>query len=83
MLRTGVLKNNPELPANMGENLMYFEGADFNVSVVLDALIYDMVYDDADYDWGNRDNILYEEYTEVSIGVAYDENKLYFVQDFS
>jgi len=83
MLRTGVFKNNPELPANMGENLMYFEGEDFNVSVVLDALIYDMVYDDADYDWGNRDNILYEDYTDVSIGVAYDENNLYFVQDFS
>lgn len=83
MLRTGVLRNNPELPANMGENLMYFEGEDFNVTVVLDALLYDMVYDDADYDWGNHDNILYDEYTEVSIGVAYNENKLYLVQDFS
>jgi hypothetical protein len=70
MLRTGVLKNNPDLPGNMGENIMYFEGEDFNVTVVLDALIYDMVYDDADYDWGNRDNILYAEYTMVSIGVA-------------
>lgn len=83
MLRTGVLKNNPELPGNMGENIMYFEGDDFNVTIVLDALIYDMVYDDADYEWGNHDNILYEEYTMVSIGVAYDENNLYLVQDFS
>lgn len=83
LLRTGNLKNNPDLPANMGENLMYFEGEDFNVTIVLDALIYDMVYDDADYDWGNRDNILYDEYTAVSIGVAYNENNLYLVQDFS
>jgi hypothetical protein len=83
MLRTGVLKNNPDLPATMGENLMYMEGEDFNVTIVLDALIYDMVYDDADYKWGNRDNILYEDYTTVSIGVAYNENKLYLVQDFS
>ena len=83
MLRTGVLKNNPDLPATMGENLMYMEGEDFNVTNVLDALIYDMVYDDADYKWGNRDNILYEDYTTISIGVAYNENKLYLVQDFS
>ncbi|MBD3173416.1 hypothetical protein GF326_13205 [Candidatus Bathyarchaeota archaeon] len=83
LLRTGVLKNNPDLPADMGENIMYFEGEDFNVTTVLDALLYDMVYDDADYDWGNRDNILYEEYTQVSVGVAYDENDLYLVQDFS
>ena len=83
MLRTGVLRNNPELPANMGENIMFFEGEDFNVTIVLDALLYDMVYDDADYDWGNHDNILYEEYTMVSIGVAYDETRLYLVQDFS
>jgi len=83
MLRTGVLKNNPDLPGTMGENLMYFEGEDFNVTDVLDALIYDMVYDDADYNWGNRDNLLYEDYTTVSIGVAYSANKLYLVQDFS
>ena len=83
LLRTGTLKNNPDLPANMGENLMYFEGEDFNATIVLDALIYDMVYDDADYEWGNRDNILYEDYTAVSIGVAYDDNNLYLVQDFS
>ncbi len=83
MLRTGVLKNNPDLPANMGENMMYYEGEDFNVTEVLDALIYVMVYDDADYRWGNRDNILYDEYTSVSIGVAYNDNSLYLVQDFS
>jgi hypothetical protein len=49
MLRTGVLKNNPDLPAMMGENLMYVEGEGFNVTNVLDALIYDIVYGDADY----------------------------------
>lgn len=83
LLRTGAYKNNPDLPAYMGENLMYMEGVDFNVTIVLDALLYDMVYDDADYNWGNRDNILYEDYTSVSIGVAYNDSKLYLVQDFS
>ncbi len=42
-----------------------------------------MVYDDADYDWGHRDNILHEDYSRVSIGVAHDERQLYLVQDFS
>jgi len=59
------------------------EGEGFNVTTVLDALIYGMVYDDSYYKWGNRDNILYEDYTTVSIGVAYNENKLYLVQDFN
>ena len=83
MLKTGILRNNPDLPGTMGENIMYFEGEDFNVTTVLDALLYDMVYEDAEYNWGNRDNILYKDYTSVSIGVAYDETKLYLVQDFS
>ena len=42
-----------------------------------------MVYDDADYNWGTRGNILYKDYTTVSIGVAYNANKIYLVQDFS
>ena len=83
MLKTGVLKNNPDQPGNMSMNLMYFEGEGFNVTVVLDALIYDIVYDDADYNWGNRDNIQYEEYTMASILIAHNENNLYLVQDFS
>jgi uncharacterized protein YkwD len=83
MLKTGVFKNNPNLPSTMGENLIYYEGDNFNVTVVLNALTYDMVYDDADYNWGNRDNILYTDYTTVSIGVAYNDNKLYLVEDFS
>ena len=28
-----------------------------------DALNYDMVYDNANYDWDNLDNILYDDYT--------------------
>jgi len=83
LLRTGVVKNNPELPVYMGENLMVFKGEEFNVTEVLDALMYDMVYDDSDYNWGNRKNILYEGYTKVSIGVAYDDKELYLVMDFS
>lgn len=41
-----------------------------------------MVYDDAHADWGHRDNILYPSHTHVNIGVAYDDEELYFVQHF-
>jgi len=41
-----------------------------------------MVYDDGEYDWGHRDNILKEDYSRVSVGVAHDESRVYLVQDF-
>lgn len=41
-----------------------------------------MVYDDADSDWGHRDNILDPARTHVNFGIAYSGSKLYFVQHF-
>jgi uncharacterized protein YkwD len=41
-----------------------------------------MMYNDAEWDWGHRDNILDPRHNRVSLGVAYDENYLYLVQDF-
>ena len=41
-----------------------------------------MMYDDAHTNWGNRDNILYPYHTHVNIGIAYDDETLYFVQHF-
>ena len=32
--------------------------------------------------WGHRDNILNPSHNKVSIGIAYDPNNVYFVQDF-
>lgn len=43
---------------------------------------YGMMYDDAGSNWGHRDNILDPEHTDVSIGVAYDNEKFYFVEHF-
>ncbi len=41
-----------------------------------------MVYDDANSDWGHRDNILDPYHTHVNIGLVWDDNRFYFVQHF-
>lgn len=41
-----------------------------------------MVYDDADSNWGHRDNILRPYHTHVSIGIAYTNNFFVLVQNF-
>ena len=41
-----------------------------------------MMFDDAHADWGHRDNILHPHHTHVSIGVAYTDYTLVFVQNF-
>jgi uncharacterized protein YkwD len=48
----------------------------------LKKLEYDMMYDDASSNWGHRDNILNAFHNKISIGIAYDRDNLYFVQDF-
>jgi len=48
----------------------------------LKELEWSMMYDDAEWNWGHRDNILDPFHNKVSIGVAYDSNDLYLVQDF-
>ncbi|MFH2112694.1 MAG: CAP domain-containing protein [Candidatus Bathyarchaeota archaeon] len=84
MLRTGEFKHNPDLPGTMGENIKYYSSRDeVDAEGVLSQLMYEMVYDDAAYSWGHRDQILNKDYKRVSIGVAYDRNRLYLVQDFS
>ena len=41
-----------------------------------------MMFDDVHADWGHRDNILDPHHTHVSIGVAYTDYTLAFVQNF-
>jgi uncharacterized protein YkwD len=43
---------------------------------------WDMMYNDADWNWGHKENILNPLHNKVSIGIAYDANYLYFVEDF-
>ena len=84
MLESGDFKHNPALPRTMGENIDISTSAGtFNATEVLDFLIYGQVYDDADNNWGNRDNIYYETYTMASVGIAFDDETLYLVINFS
>ena len=43
---------------------------------------HSMMYDDAHSDWGHKDNILNPNHTHVSIGVAYNDHRFYFVEHF-
>ena len=43
---------------------------------------YSMMYDDADSDWGHRDNIIDPYHTLVNFGVSWNENNFYFAQHF-
>ncbi len=43
---------------------------------------YQMMHDDAEWNWGHRDNIINSLHNKVSIGIAYDSNNIYFVEDF-
>jgi len=43
---------------------------------------YNMVYQDASSGWGHRDNILDPNHTNVNFGIAFDNNRFYFVEHF-
>lgn len=43
---------------------------------------YGMMYNDAGSNWGHRDNIIDPEHTDVNIGIAYNNDKFYFVEHF-
>lgn len=68
----------------MGENIAMMENysSKYNLTEVLYELEYGMMYEDAHADWGHRDNIISEDYESVSIGIAYNDQYLYLVQDF-
>jgi hypothetical protein len=60
----------------------FYESGGLDASRALRELEHDMVYDDASSNWGHRDNILDAFHNKVSIGIAYDKQDLYFVEDF-
>lgn len=43
---------------------------------------YDMMFNDADSDWGHKKNILDPQYTSISIGIAYNDLNMVLVEDF-
>lgn len=41
-----------------------------------------MMHDDAESNWGHRDNIIDKNHNKVNVGIAYDSTHLAYVQDF-
>jgi len=58
------------------------QGAPSDVKQALKTLEWNMMNDDAEWNWGHRDNILNAFHNKVSIGVSYGNDQVYFVQDF-
>lgn len=59
-----------------------YSSGPFDIKETIKSLEWSMMYDDAEWDWGHRDNILNPFHNKVNIGIAYDDHNLYFVQDF-
>ncbi len=53
-----------------------------DVKSALKELELAMMNDDAASNWGHKENILNPTHNRVSIGVSYDQNRVYLVQDF-
>lgn len=66
----------------VAENCAAQLGSYFNLKDALKQIEWNMMYDDASSKWGHKDNILDPTHNKVSIGIAYDRNNIYLVQDF-
>ena len=69
----------------VSENIA-FAGNWFNAGTSLKEALrkseWGMMNDDAEWNWGHRDNIIDSLHNKVSIGIAYNNDDVYFVQDF-
>lgn len=65
------------------ENIAWqYSSGSLDVKEAIKNLEWSMVYDDAESNWGHRDNILDPFHNRISIGIAYDNHNVYYVQDF-
>jgi uncharacterized protein YkwD len=69
---------------SVSENIGWVGGtiSNKNIKSALNISEWGMMYDDAEWNWGHRDNILNPFHNKVSIGITYDSYNLYFVEDF-
>jgi uncharacterized protein YkwD len=76
-------KNNGDTMFLVSENIAGESGTSYGTpqSNILDGN-YKMMYDDASSDWGHKKNMLDPQPVSVSIGIAYDSQRLVMVQDF-
>ncbi len=54
----------------------------FDPQSVIQEGEYQMMYNDSKSNWGHRDNILDPNHTHVNFGIAYNNDRFYFVQNF-
>jgi uncharacterized protein YkwD len=68
---------------SVSENCAWMYSSGFiDPKEALEDLQWNMMNDDADFDWGHRKNILDSFHNKVSIGVSYNETAVCLVQDF-
>ena len=84
LLVTNNFRHNPKLPYGVAENLgmIRYYTSYYNLTSALDRLEYLMMYEDQAWDWGHRDNIINRNYRTVSIGISFDDEYFYYVQNF-
>jgi len=84
MLSTKILQHNLQLPFGSRENIGVIKGyyAHYNITEALSRLEYLMMYEDQEHNWEHRTNILNWNSKTVSIGIAYNDEYIYLVQDF-
>lgn len=81
---TDSFKYNPDIPSGVKENIIRRDiSTPFSAQNTIDQIFNDMMNDDAVNNWVNRDAILNSGYTRVSIGIAWNNQYFYLVQDFS
>lgn len=77
----------------MGQNVMFRGATDIKQCLQtgcekiepikqLEQIHYDMMYNDEEYEWGNKGNILDPKHTDVSFGIAFDQYSFVLVQNF-
>ena len=81
LARTGELQHNPELPSSMGENIARRTERGQDPKVTIALMVQDMVSNDKQYSYANRNNIL-GAYDNVIIGVAVDGDTVILVLNF-
>lgn len=66
----------------VNENIAARFGSSLDPKAAIKDLEQSMMNDDAEANWGHRNNILNPFHNKVSIGIAYDNESFYMVQDF-
>jgi len=68
---------------SVAENIAWQSASSsFDAKEAIESLQWQMMEEDSQWNWGHRDNIINPFHNKVSIGIAYDSNNLYLVEDF-